>query len=198
MIANKELRYLLSLDVSCSAVAFWRRSCHEKEKQMATIRESDLPGIGRKFQVQTRSGEILVIIVHDTGPRELYHIAANAPDTILSRIELDDSEARQVAGIIGGMTYQPTALEAVEMAFQDMVIEWFKVEPESAAVDKSIAELRVRQQSGATIIAIIGPERTTQINPDPAQVVHAGATLVVVGSREHIQAFKQLMVYGGT
>jgi TrkA domain protein len=197
MIANKELRYLLSLDVSCSAVAFWRRSCHEKEKQMATIRESDLPGIGRKFQVQTRSGEILVIIVHDTGPRELYHIAANAPDTILSRIELDDSEARQVAGIIGGMTYQPTALEAVEMAFQDMVIEWFKVEPESAAVDKSIAELRVRQQSGATIIAIIGPERTTQINPDPAQVVHAGATLVVVGSREHIQAFKQLMVHGG-
>lgn len=164
---------------------------------MATIRESDLPGIGRKFQVETRSGEILVIIVHDTGPRELYHMAAAAPDTILSRIELDDSEARQVAGIIGGMTYRPTALEAVEMAFQDMVIEWFKVEPEYAAVDKSIAELQVRQQSGATIIAIIGPERTTQINPDPAQVVHAGATLVVVGSREHIQAFRQLMVHGG-
>jgi TrkA domain protein len=164
---------------------------------MATIRESDLPGIGRKFQVATRSGELLVIIVHDTGLRELYHVAAHAPDTILSCIELDDAEARQVAGIIGGMTYQPTALEAVEMAFQDMVIEWFKVEPEYAAVDRSIAELRVRQQSGATVIALMGPDRTTQINPDPTQVVHAGAMLVVVGSREHIQAFRHLMVHGG-
>ena len=163
---------------------------------MATIRESDLPGIGRKFQVETRSGEILVIIVHDTGHRELYHIAADAPDTILSRIELDDPEARQVAGIIGGMTYQPTALEAVEMAFQDMVIDWFKVEPEYAAVGQSIEELRVRQRSGAMIIAIIGPERTTQINPGPAQVVHAGATLVVVGNREQVQAFKQLIAHG--
>jgi hypothetical protein len=28
-------------------------------------------------------------------------------------------------------------------------------------------------------------------------VVHAGAMLVVVGSREHIQAFRHLMVHGG-
>lgn len=165
---------------------------------MATIRESDLPGIGRKFHITTRSGDLFVIIVHDTGTRELYHIAADDPDQILSRVELDDPEARQVASIIGGLTYQPQALEAVEVAFQDMVIEWFKMEPEYAAVDKSIAELRMRQQTGATIIAILDPERTTQINPGPEQVLHAGATLVVVGSREHIQAFKRLMVHGGT
>jgi TrkA domain protein len=165
---------------------------------MATIRESDLPGIGRKFQVQTRNGETLVIIVHDTGQRELYHIAAHAPDKILSRIELDDTEARQVAGIVGGMTYRPTALEAVEMAFEDMVIEWFKVEPGYAAVGKSIAELQVRQQTGAMIIALIDPEKVTQINPGPEQVMHTGATLVVVGSREQVQACRQLMIHGGT
>jgi len=163
---------------------------------MATIRESDLPGIGRKFQVQTRTGDLLVIIVHDTGTRELYHIAAHDPDTILSRVALDDSEARQVAGIIGGMTYQPQALEAVEMALQDMMIEWYQVEPAYAAANRSIGDLRVRPQTGATIIAIIEPDRTTQINPGPEQVVHAGATLVVVGSREQIQMFKQLIVQG--
>lgn len=165
---------------------------------MATIRESDLPGIGRKFQVETRSGDRLVIIVHDTGARELYHIAADDPDNILSRVALDDPEARQVAGIIGGMTYQPQALEAVEMEFQNMAIEWYKVMPGYATAEKSIGELRVREQTGAMIIAVIEPEGTTQINPGPGQAVRAGATLVVVGSREQIQAFKQLMERGDT
>jgi TrkA domain protein len=163
---------------------------------MATIRESDLPGIGRKFQVETRSGERLVIIVHDTGTRELYHTAAHAPDTMLSRVALDDAEARQVAGIIGGMTYQPRALEAVEIALQDLMIEWYAVEPTSKAVARSIGDLRVRRQTGASIIAMIEPDSTVQINPGPDQVVHAGATLVVVGSRAHIQMFKQLIVQG--
>jgi TrkA domain protein len=165
---------------------------------MATIRESDLPGIGHKFQVETRTGDVLVIVVHDTGARELYHLAADDPDTILSRVALDDAEARQVAGIIGGLTYQPKALETVEIALQDILIEWYQVEPAHAAADRSIGDLRVRRQTGATIVAIIEPDRTPRINPGPEQVVHAGATLVVVGSREQIQTFKQLIVQGDT
>jgi len=160
---------------------------------MATIRETDLPGIGRKFQVETRSGDLLIMIVHDSGIRELYHVEPQDPEKILSRIALDDLEARQVAGIIGGMTYRPQALEAVELALQEMVIEWYKIEPEYAAVDKSIRELQVRQHTGATIIAVIEPDGTQRINPEPDQIIRQGATLVVIGQREHMQALKQLI-----
>jgi TrkA domain protein len=163
---------------------------------MAMIRESDLPGIGRKFQIETRTGDILVVIVHDPGARELYHLTAHEPNAILSRVALDDAEARQVAGFIGGLTYQPKALEAVEIALQDMLIEWYQVEPANTAANRSIGDLRVRRQTGATIIAIIEPGRTTQINPGPEHIMQTGATLVVVGSREHIQMFKQLIVQG--
>jgi TrkA domain protein len=77
-----------------------------------------------------------------------------------------------------------------------MLIEWYQVEPANWAANRSISDLQVRQQTGATIIAIIEPDGTAQINPGPEHIMQAGATLVVVGSREHIQTFKQLIAQG--
>jgi TrkA domain protein len=67
---------------------------------MSTISETNLPGIGRKFQIEAASGDRLTIVIHDDGTRELYHFVRKAPDKIASVVTLSDSEARQVAGII--------------------------------------------------------------------------------------------------
>lgn len=165
---------------------------------MSNIRETALPGIGHKFEIKTRGGDKLVVIVHDDGRRELYHFYYDNPDDSISMISLDDSEARQVSAIIGGMAYKPKALESMEVALDDLVIEWFKIEPGCGGIGKTIGELGIRQKTGASIMAIVGPEHTKKINPGPDQVIEAGMTLVIAGERPHIQAFKNLILKKGT
>lgn len=163
---------------------------------MSDIRETDLPGIGRKFQVEARSGDKLVIVVHDDGRRELYHFDQDDPDDCISMVTLDDTEARQVAGILGGMSYRPKALDTMGVALADLHVEWHKLEPRCKAAGRTIGDLKVRQRTGATIIAVVDKDHTKIINPGPEQVLREGATLVMVGERPAIQALKQLLATG--
>lgn len=164
---------------------------------MAAIRETVLPGIGHKSEITTRSREKLVVVIHDDGRRELYYFRADDPDECQGSVTLDDTEARQVAAIIGGLTYQPRTLEVVDIALDNLVIEWFQVTAMSAAAGRTIGQLEVRQQTGASILALIEPDHRQSINPGPEQRIDVGARLVVAGDRQQVRAFRRLLIEGG-
>ncbi|MEC1537355.1 cation:proton antiporter regulatory subunit [Bacillus sonorensis] len=151
------------------------------------IKENDLPGIGKKFEIETRNHEKMTIVVHDDGRREIYRFDDDDPDEILSNISLDDSEARQIAAIIGGMVYKPQTLESIEMAFNDLIIEWFKVEKGAKAVGKTLGEMDVRQNYSVTVIAIIKKNQEKFLNPGADSVLEENDTLVLSGERKHLK-----------
>lgn len=160
------------------------------------LKETDLPGIGKKFVVQTRGGEKLTIMIHDDGRREIYHYEEGNPEDSISRVTLDDDEAKYISAIIGGVTYQPTALENIEVALGGLIIEWYRLEPNFKAIGKTIGELRVRQRSGATIIAVIENNQKKHVNPGPDLMLTAGALVVVIGERLHQQQIRHILLNG--
>ncbi|ANY75300.1 potassium:proton antiporter [Paenibacillus ihbetae] len=160
---------------------------------MSFIRESELPGIGKKFLIQTRSGDKLAVIIHNDGRREMYHFEDDNPEETLSQISLDDDEARQIAAIVGGMVYKPKELETIEVSLQDLIIEWIRVEPHYHGADKSIEELEIRKRTGASILAIVNRHHQ-KINPGPEQILSVGSTLVLAGERQQIRQFKELLI----
>lgn len=163
---------------------------------MPAISETNLPGVGRKFQIETESGDRLVIVIHDDGTRELYHYDRKNLQRADSVMRLADAEARQIAGILGGLTYVPKALPSAELILDDLVLQWFEIEPNSFCVGKTIQEMQVRTRTGASIVSIIEPNRTTRTNPEADTVFNAGATLIIAGDRRSIAALKNLLTKG--
>ena len=163
---------------------------------MSTIREAALPGVGRKFQIETTNGDRLVIVIHDDGTREIYHFTRKNPDRAASVVTLEDAEARQIAGIIGGLTYVPKALPSAEIVLDDLLLEWYAIPPGSACVGKTIRDLQVRTASGASIVSIIEPDRVKRINPEADTILNEGATLILAGDRRTITNLKRLLVSG--
>ncbi len=163
---------------------------------MSTISESNLPGVGRKFQVETISGDRLVIVIHDDGRRELYHFTRKNFDRAASVLTLTDGEARQVAGIVGGLSYVPKALPSAEVVLDDLVLEWFTIEKGAACIGRTISDLQVRTATGASIVSIIEPNRIKRTNPGADTVLNEGATLILAGDRGNLTAMKRLLTQG--
>lgn len=163
---------------------------------MSTISESNLPGVGRKFQVETISGDRLIIVIHDDGRRELYHYNRKNLERADSVLTLTDGESRQIAGIVGGLFYVPKALAPTELVLDDLVLEWFEIEPAAASIGKTIRELQARTVTGASIVSIIDKNNVKHINPEADTMIREGATLIIAGDRKSIGTLKDLLRLG--
>ncbi len=153
------------------------------------IREVDLPGLGKKYAVSLKSGEEIVIVIHNTGKREIYIME---DEESRCSIELTDDEAKEIGFILAGAKYETVSTEKMELIMKDIVMEWIKVKENSKLINRTISELEIRRRTGASIIAI---ERGGKIipNPDPyTEKIQLGDIVIVVGTRQQIKAFLDL------
>ncbi|MCS7263673.1 MAG: cation:proton antiporter regulatory subunit [Armatimonadetes bacterium] len=153
------------------------------------VRETTLPGVGKKFSISLQSGDELVIIVHTAGEREIFLFRRGAEEPC-AEIELTDTEAREVALILGGAAYEPTPLHQAELVLRGLVLDWLTVSPELPLASHSIAELQIRKRTGISVIAIRRGEKIIP-NPDPSERIEIGDLLLLVGTGEQMRRFQE-------
>jgi TrkA domain protein len=86
------------------------------------IKECDLPGVGTRYDVELPEGEYLTVVIHSTGRREVYLKEAPEDDGELL-LDLDESEARIIAGILQGMYLLPEDAADVDTIFHELEID---------------------------------------------------------------------------
>ncbi|MBO8127659.1 MAG: cation:proton antiporter regulatory subunit [Peptococcaceae bacterium] len=145
---------------------------------MSYFREAELPGVGMKYSLNTYSKEKLSLIIHHDGKREFYIM--DQEDEPVASVTLQDDEARQLGAIMSGAFFKPRAVEELEVAIEGLRIEWFKVDPDSPIIGKSIKDLAIRKKTGVSIIAVIHGDDSIP-SPDPDYVIRDGDTLVALG-----------------
>jgi len=90
----------------------------------------------------------------------------------------------------------PKALATAEVVLDDLVLEWFTVEPEAFCIGKTIRALQARTVTGASIVSIIEPNRMSRTNPEADTILNEGATLILAGDRNKNATLKRLLATG--
>ncbi|WP_277543410.1 cation:proton antiporter regulatory subunit [Haloarcula laminariae] len=156
-----------------------------------TVYETDVPGVGKKFEVEIGGDERLVVLLHHDGKREVFHRPDS--DTDAERLfTLDGQLAREVGAILQGAYFQPVETDNVGVPLGGAIIEWLDVGEGSPVVDKTLAESGVRTETGVSVIAIQRGAETVP-NPGPTETIAAGDILVTLGTREEQSAAGSLV-----
>lgn len=156
-----------------------------------TVYETEVPGVGMKYEVDTDEQTRLVVLVHHDGRREVYLRPDEDADSE-KLFSLTGKQARQVGSILEGTYFQPVELDEITVPLGDAIIEWIDVPPNSDIVEKTLRSLELRSQTGVSIIAIQRGEETVP-NPDPEERIQADDILVTIGTRDEQASLSELI-----
>ena len=158
------------------------------------IYETEVPGVGKRFEVETGGGERLVVIVHHDGKREIYR--RGDPDADAEKLfDLSSSQAGEIATVLEGADFQPLDLDDADIPLGEAIMEWVEVPENSPLAGDTLAEAQIGKRTGVTIAAIQRDDETIA-SPGADSVISPGDILVIIGSRSDQQAFQSLLETG--
>ncbi len=153
------------------------------------VKESTLPGVGKKYLMTLEDGGHVAVIVKPDGERQLYHFLEHE-DRPCDVVTLASAEAQQVALLLGAQLVAPPDHETLQLALGQLDLEWIELDEGSALAGRTLLESDLRKSTGASVIAVL---RAGQAIPNPAvdQRFEIGDTLVIIGTPDQCAAARR-------
>lgn len=155
-----------------------------------TVYETEIPGVGRKFELELDAGGRLVVLLHHDGRREVFRRAGPEADSE-KLFDLPARTARRLGAILQGATYETVDVDDLEVPLGEAIIEWVEVGGGSDLAGATLGDARIRRETGVSVLAVQRGEETVP-NPDSEERIDAGDVLVALGTREEQAALAAL------
>ncbi|WP_226040365.1 TrkA C-terminal domain-containing protein [Natrinema sp. DC36] len=152
--------------------------------------ETQLPGIGRRYQVSFPDGGTFTIVIHNDGLRRVFW--RDDPDGDSEELfTTTERDAQKLAEIFEGVFFEPVS-DDLDDALSESRVKWVVIPDESSVVGQTIGEVGIRARTGISILAIERGDQTIA-NPPPDAQLQADDILVVVGEDDAYQALDTLL-----
>ena len=162
---------------------------------MRKATETDLPGVGVRFDLETNSGRLVGVVVHQTGRRDLVIYDERDVDRACESVELTEDEGHTLGELLGGSPVLEHLNDAVHR-LEDLVISWITIDAKSPLAGLTLAEATLRTRTGAGVVALVTESGSIPI-PGGTERLEPGDTAVVVGVPSAVKAATRLLTTPG-
>lgn len=155
------------------------------------VKESVLPGVGIRYEMTTRAGRTLVVVVHRDGRADLSAFSQDDPDRAQDALAFTFEEADAVADMLGStrVTQHFADLSAEVPGLESARLE---IEPWTRFDGGTLGDTRARTLTGCSVVAVVrGQEVVTA--PTPAQDLRAGDVLVAIGAESGLVRLGEIL-----
>jgi len=144
------------------------------------LEETLLPGVGVRYELKTRAGETLGIVVQREGGAEIAVYDRRDPDRARGVLRLTPEEADALAEVLGAprLTQRFADLSREVPGLQSAR---FPVGPGSPFDGRTLGDTRARTLTGCSVVAIVRDADVVP-SPTPGDRLQAGDVLVAIGS----------------
>ena len=120
------------------------------------LKNISLSGSESRFTIMSKNGDKIEVVIYNDGRRgiEYYKKDSKMPSSVV----MNEEDIPQIAAVLGGAFDNLKLLEPRDIALKGLILEWIKLEQNASIAGKSLGELRLRETTGVSILAILRGE----------------------------------------